>query len=427
MLRLSDLEETRNLRFLQEEVIEGLWPFNRLHFPRNLVALSFFYLWWGVFLLLLFGMSFEAFAIGSIVGCGIVVWTYGIINFGTTVRSLEMSRSSVLKIRVARDFAKELFQNFSVLFGLMAFVGAVTYFLTLEKEPLTRLAGDPYDTLILFYFLLLLFDVCYRLGLTGFISIILLRRNMLLSRLLGDKELKGMIQPGDIGEYIQIDKHVFTMISGGLFLIPVSIFIHWHVLAIVLVFILGTSCIVSISLLHLRILRVRAFPDDVVRILSQEQVGYLGTVSQEGIPHITPTGFIFDRRRLYMATSLKSKKIANLSRHPCVSLYIKSSPLDNSDKPIFSSDGVRITGKAKILGRTPLHAILILFLHGMRMWFVRRLMKRKYSAYIQSYARYGQAVPRAWRIIPLLYRVLVEITPEVIYITRNGIEHRLTV
>ncbi|MFX0115723.1 MAG: pyridoxamine 5'-phosphate oxidase family protein, partial [Candidatus Hodarchaeota archaeon] len=377
--------------------------------------------------LLLFEMSFEAFVIGTIVGLGIVVWTNGIIQVGDTIRSLEITRSSGLKIRIARTFAQELFQNVSVLFGIAAFVGAITYLLTLEKEPLTRLAGNPYNPLILLYFLLLLFDVCYRLGLTGYISIILIRRNFLLSRLMAKKELEGQIQPGDIREYIEIDKHVFTMILGSLFLIPVSIFIHWHFLLAVLVFFFGATFLVALSILHLEILRARAFPNDIVRILTNEQVGYVGTIRPDGIPHITPTAFIFDRRRIYIATSLKSKKIANLMSSPYVSLYIQSSIPKRGGKSTFYGEGIRINGKARILGRNPVHAILILFLQGIRMLLVQRLMKRKYSGYIKSYSRYGTAVPRAWRIIPLLYRVLVEITPEAIFVTRNGKEYHVSV
>ncbi|MHA2232187.1 MAG: pyridoxamine 5'-phosphate oxidase family protein [Candidatus Hodarchaeales archaeon] len=418
-MRLADLVESENIRFLQEDVIDGLWPFNRLPFPRNLVALSFVYLWSAMFLLLLFGMSFEAFALGCIVGCGIVVWTYGIIRFGDTIRSVEITRTSGMKLRVARVFVQDIFQNGSVIIGILSFVGVLVYFLTLEKEPFARFVGSPYNPLILFYFLLLLFDVCYRFGLTGYISVVIFRRNLLLSRLINDDRLRDQIQPGDVGEYKQIDKHVYTMIAGSFFLIPISFLIHWHLLMLVVILILFMSGAVTLSLLHLETLRVKAFPEEVVRVLSIERFGYVGSIRPQGFPHITPSVFVFDGKRIYLATSLKSQKIRNLTISPFVSFFVRAKAEFEEDHTVFGFLGVQVNGKAKILGRTPFHAILIVFLHGFRMWLVQRLMKRKYTHYLRSYSKYGHAIPKAWRIIPFLYRVLIEITPETFIISRR--------
>ncbi|RNJ76936.1 MAG: pyridoxamine 5'-phosphate oxidase family protein [Nitrosopumilus sp. B06] len=59
--------------------------------------------------------------------------------------------------------------------------------------------------------------------------------------------------------------------------------------------------------------------------LTTQKIMRLGTISQNGFPHITPVWYIYKDKNFYVGTSTTTKKIKNLVRNPNASYCIDAS------------------------------------------------------------------------------------------------------
>ncbi|MFX1514613.1 MAG: pyridoxamine 5'-phosphate oxidase family protein, partial [Promethearchaeota archaeon] len=173
-------------------------------------------------------------------------------------------------------------------------------------------------------------------------------------------------------------------------------------------YLLSTAFFSFINILHLHFLYSHAIPRPVLNLLSSSQFAYVGTVSPSKIPHVTPTLFVFDGRRLFIATSVKSKKIKNLRRVKNVAFCIDHRSINDLTK----SQGVLLQGNARVYGYNWMTGILYVLVFGLRMLLVRNLYFQKYPLYVSQYAKQSKFLPAPWRLRPIVSRTIIELIPE---------------
>jgi hypothetical protein len=417
-MRLGSMQPPQEYKFIQELIIEGIWPFSRLRSPYSLLFLSVVYFLWGIGLYLIFEIPENFLIAGLFAGMGISIWTYGILQYASKLRDAEIERMTPVKRKFLVAFMEEMFHDRSLFFGIIAFVISLTYLWTSNEifniennieSTITNILQTReviFHPFFLAYVFIIVFDVCYRFGLSAYISLVLLRRNFHASKILSDPKLKKQIIPRDLYELGQIDRFHFLSFAGGLFFFPLSLLDP--ILFMGLVIYLFLSCIATlVSILHLRILQVKAIPEEVIDLLITSRFAYIGTLSDRQIPHVTPTLFVFDGRRVFFATSIESKKVKNLRRCKNIAICLHHESLVDPNK----NRGVLIRGQGRIYGHNVLSSIFYIVVYGLRMLYVKILFHRKYSEYVQYYKFKAEVLPGPWRLRPILSRTIVEVIP----------------
>ncbi|MFX1255235.1 MAG: pyridoxamine 5'-phosphate oxidase family protein [Promethearchaeota archaeon] len=412
IMKLGEIQH--EYKFIQEKIFEGIWPFSKLQAPYNVLLLSLIYFVAGFGLYIVFSVPIFFFIAGTCAGIGISVWTYGILGYATKLRNTKFERMTKVKNKFLVTFMEELFHDRSLFFGVMAFVASLTYFWSSEiigieniLQNLSHQSGvEVLDPFFLFYIFTIAFDVCYRYGLSAYISLALLRRNLQAARLLRDPELRKQFTSRDFLELERVDWFHVASFSGGIFLIPLALLDP--ILFIGLVLYLSVSLLAAtINILQLRILQSKAMPKAVIDLLSSCRVAYIGTSSARSIPHITPTLFAFDGRRVFFVTSIKSQKIKNLHRYKNVAVYIDYV----SPKHPSKNRSILIQGRAYVYGHNMITAIFFVMVYGLRMLYVKTLYHRKYPEFVRYYQFKANSLPGPWRLRPILSRTIVEIVP----------------
>ncbi|MHA2224943.1 MAG: pyridoxamine 5'-phosphate oxidase family protein [Candidatus Hodarchaeales archaeon] len=413
-MRLGSMQTPKEYKFIQELIIEGIWPFSQLRSPYNFFLLSLVYFFWGVELYAMFSIPPTFLIAGSLAGIGISVWTFGIFQYASRLRDAKIEQMTPVKRKFLVAFMEEMFHDRSLFLGIIGFIAVVTYFWTsndifgvnnilwiLEKEFSVQL--HPF---LLAYVFIIAFDVCYRFGLSAYISVVLLRRNFSASKILNNPKLKKQIIPRDLYELERVDRFHFLSFVGGLFFLPLSLFDPILFLGLITFLIL--SLIASLgSILQLRILQVKAIPEEVLKLLVSSRFAYIGTISKHHIPHVTPSLFVFDGRRVFFATSIKSQKVKNLQRHRNLAVCIHR---DSSTSP-SKNRGVLIRGQGRVYGHNILSGIFFVITYGIRMFNIRILYKKKYSKYMKFYQSNIPSLPGPWLLRPILSRTIVEVIP----------------
>ncbi len=411
-MKLSEMKS--DYKFIQEKIFEGIWPFSQLQAPYNVLLLTLVYFVAGFALYLVFSVPIFFFIAGTCAGIGISIWTYGILGYATRLRDIEIERMTKVKSKFLVAFMEELFHDRSLFFGVMAFVASLTYFWSSEiigieniLQNLSHQSGvEVLHPFFLFYIFIIAFDVCYRYGLSTYISLVLLRRNLQAARLLHDPELKEQFTSRDLLELERVDWFHYASFSGGIFLIPLALLDP--ILFIGLVLYLSVSILAAtINILQLRILHSKAIPKEVIDLLSSCRVAYIGTPSAKLIPHVTPTLFVYDGRRVFFVTSIKSQKVKNLHRYKNVAVCIDYV----SPKHPSKNRGVLIRGRAYVYGHNTITAIFYVMVYGLRMLYVKSLYHRRFPEFVRYYQFKANSLPGPWRLRPILSRTIVEIVP----------------
>ncbi|MHA2344719.1 MAG: pyridoxamine 5'-phosphate oxidase family protein, partial [Candidatus Hodarchaeales archaeon] len=312
-------------------------------------------------------------------------------------------------------YLDSLFHPSSIVIGVILYVFTIVFFLSSYSSDTEGILnkvqigsdGSSIHPFILFYLFLISFDICYRLGLSTYVMFTQIRRNFWLESFLRDTRLRNNFIPRNIKTLESADKYHFLALSGGIFLFPMLILdpLLFYGLCLYLIAAFITT---TFNLIHLNILHTRAIPKDITNLLCYANFAYVGTNSIKNIPHITPTLFVYDGRHVFLATSIRSKKIKNLRRKNQIAVCIEYRKEDNLSK----SQGVLIQGKARIYGHNTLFGLIFVLTRGLRMLLIRNLFVRKYPEYIKQYSKNNQNLPLAWRTLPILSRTIIEVTPD---------------
>lgn len=252
-MKLGELQTNKPFKFLQEEILEGVWPLSKFRAPINIYLLIAIYVIWGFGLFLLYPIPNFYIIAGSISAIGISIWTLGIVNYANSLRNIELDelKTSMTYKKISLEFMDNLFHNSSLFYGVA--IAVVVYTIILNSAiirddvvlnryfgniPLlvsitdrTSLLANLQNSLgvssipipILMYIFFISFDISYRVGLSFHILLTQARRNWLFFRTLRKKELRQNLEKKDLQRILNTDKYHYLALSGGIFLIPLTL------------------------------------------------------------------------------------------------------------------------------------------------------------------------------------------------------------
>ncbi len=413
------MQPLKKYKFLQEQIFEGIWPFNKVKSPTNVFLLLLIYFVWGLVLMVIYKIKIIYIIVGSCCAFGLFLWTTGIVLYADRLRNVEIEKINRVNKKFLVGFLENIFHPSSIVIAVITYTVILTYFFTsssfgfdnflifLQKE----LNVSVIPPFILGFVLLLTFDISYRLSLSFYIILMQIRRNFHLRKYLKTPMIKNNFSPNDIKNLEKADYIHYLAISGGFTLIPLGLIDRMILLALI-IYLIIVFTLSTLNILHLRLLYVRSIPEGMLNLIKISKFAQVATISPEKIPHVTPTLFVFDGRNFFVATSTKSKKVRNLIRSNKVSLFIDF----ENHGDITKSVGILVTGKTKIYGHNIKTGIVNFLLFGYRISRIYYMFNRKYPHYIDQYRKINRDLPRAWQIFPILSRTIVQINPDNIFL-----------
>jgi hypothetical protein len=409
------MQPLKKYKFLQEQVFEGIWLFNRFTSTTKVLLLLLLYTTWGFILYVYYLIPLPYLIAGGFGALGLFGWTIGIFRYADKLRNVEIERINAVNRKFLIGFLEDLFHPSSLMISILVFSAILTYLFSSTsfgiENILGKLQGEINVTtlppLLLLFVILLAFDLCYRLGLSLYVILMQIRRDLRLAKYLRSPLLKTHFSPVDIRNLEYADYFHLLAICSGFMLIPLCSMDPFLMLAILVYLTLAFS-LATFNSIYLRILYIRSFPQGLSKLLYSTRFANVATVSPNKYPHITPTLFVFDGRNVYVVTSISSQKVKNLRRTSNISIFIDS----HQHEEVTKSFGVSITGRARIYGYNVWTGILYFLIFGFRMVRVYFLFKKKYPHYLSQYQKENRNLPFTWRIYPLISRTIIEVIPD---------------
>jgi nitroimidazol reductase NimA-like FMN-containing flavoprotein (pyridoxamine 5'-phosphate oxidase superfamily) len=155
---------------------------------------------------------------------------------------------------------------------------------------------------------------------------------------------------------------------------------------------------------------IPGLPGEVLWLLEEGKVAYVGTSDKKMQSHLTPVIFVFIGNKLYFVTSKISKKVRNMRDNKKVAVLIDIRDETN----LYNNRAVLFMGKAKVY--TPLNAIW----GFVGLIKVRSAFFKKYPEYMLEYKKERQNLPLAWRTTLFVSRIPVRVEPEKIVYWREA-------
>ncbi len=412
------MQPSKEYKFLQELIFEGVWPFNRIKSPQNVFLLLIVYSIWGLFLCIYYEILLEFFIAGVLGPLGLYFWTLGIFRYADKLRNVKIERINAVNKKFLIEFLEDLFHPSSLFIGVLVFTVVITYLFSsissFENNFLNKLEAilhvESLPPFLLLFIILLSFDLCYRLGLSLYVILMQIRRNLRLKRYLKTPSLKSSFSPVDIRNLENADHSHFLTICSGITLIPLG-FLDPFILFAISMYLFIALLLTMVNIIQLRLLFTFSFPSGLLLMLKSARLARIGTISPHKYPHTTPTLFVFNGRDIFIATSLRSQKVKNIMKTGEISVFIDS----NDYKPFINSYGVLFVGRGKIYGTTVRMGILYSLIYAFRLVRIFFLFNKKYPLYISKYIKKNRYLPQSWQIIPILRRTIIEVIPDQIF------------
>lgn len=279
-MKLGELQPKKPYKFLQEEILEGVFPLSRFKSPLNIFLLIIIYVVWGFALFFIYHIPNKFIIAGSISAIGISIWTFGIIMYANSLRNLEIDESNTNMVhkKILIEFMDNLFHNSSLFYGVA--IAMIVYVIILNSaiimdDPILRPIFGNFSILvsitdrqsliaqlqtalkvtsvpvpILLYIFFISFDISYRVGLSFHILLSQARRNWSILRLLRQENIRKQLHKVDFNKIEETDKYHYIALAGGIFLFPltlIDILFFLSLLGVILfVFITATFNIISL-------------------------------------------------------------------------------------------------------------------------------------------------------------------------------------
>ena len=112
-MKLGDLQPNKPYKFLQEEILEGVWPLSKFKPPINIFLLIVIYVVWGFALFIIYPIPNYYIIAGSISALGISVWTLGIVLYANSLRNIDLEETTTNMVhkKILLEFMENLFHN----------------------------------------------------------------------------------------------------------------------------------------------------------------------------------------------------------------------------------------------------------------------------------------------------------------------------
>jgi nitroimidazol reductase NimA-like FMN-containing flavoprotein (pyridoxamine 5'-phosphate oxidase superfamily) len=400
-----DSPHKKEMKWIYEEIVGRIPPFSLLSYQYSILLQLLFLLVIGLTLGIVFNMKPMSLLYGSIGILVAVSWSLLILQLAPTLRKFRAPLSKDENELLER-YKGILFhrKHFEALPGVAIFIPFMLHLFFSGSNLLEIWLGESPNIILLLFVSLLIWDICYRMGLGIWASVLALWRSIKL-RKIAEKRAELEHTPYTELRYLQrldINNVFFGIIS--LVLLPL---IQTDTLLVTAV--IGFMiCITMINMVSAYIVsRVPWLPPDLYNLVNDSNFAYIGT-SLKGLPHITPIVYVFDGQSIFFNTSKEAKKLRILRKNNKVAFLIDKRDLSN----IYQNKAILFTGRVKIYG------LLDIPLHFIQMLSARSLFIKKYPEYTKKYA--SSELPKAWQLTPIISRILVEVKPEKIIYWRGA-------
>ncbi len=389
-------DEKKEMKWIYEIIVGSIPPFSLLPYRYSILLQLLLLLVIGLILGYFFSLESVSLLYGSLGILVAVSWSLLILQLGPTLRKFRAPLSKDENELLERYRGILFHRNhYEALPGLAIFITFMAYLFNFGSDLIEYWLGKDPDIILLLFVSLLIWDICYRMGLGIWTSILALWRSIKLKKL-AEKRSELEHTPYTELNYLRnldINNVFFGMIS--VLLIP--IIQHDGLLVTVILVFFVFIILTSMASAYI-VSKVPWLPPDIYNLVMESSFAYMGNAFN-GETHVTPVVYIFDGQRIFFNTSKESKKLKMLRKNRKVAFLIDTRDMSN----IFQNKAVLFTGEAKIYGLwdVPLRFI--------QMLGARSLFLKKYPEYTKKYA--ASELPKAWQLTPIIARILVEIKP----------------
>ncbi len=391
----------KEMKWIYEEIVGRIPPFSMLSYQYSILLQLFFLLVIGLILGFVFNLKPISLLYGSLAILVAVSWSLLILQLGPTLRKfrapLSKDENELLEQYKAILFHRN---HYEAIPGLAIFIAFMLYLFYYGSSLLENWFGKNPHVILLLFVSLLIWDICYRMGLALWTSVLALWRSLRLKKLAEKRtelehtpytELRSLRR-------LDINNAFFGIIS--LLLIPL-LRTDGLLVTIILTFMVFILLISVVSAYIVS--KVPWLPPDIYNLVKQSSFAYIGA-SFKGVPHVTPVVYAFDGQEIFFNTSKESKKLKIMQKNNKVAFLIDKRDMSH----IYENKAVLFTGEVKIYG------ILDIPLRLTKMLAARNLFIKKYPEYTRKYAT--SELPKAWQLTPIIARILVEVKPaKIIY------------
>jgi nitroimidazol reductase NimA-like FMN-containing flavoprotein (pyridoxamine 5'-phosphate oxidase superfamily) len=389
-------DEKKEMKWIYEIIVGSIPPFSLLPYRYSILLQLLLLLVIGLILGYFFSLEPVSMLYGSLGILVAVSWSLLILQLGPTLRKfrapLSKDENELLELYRGKLFHSN---HYEAVPGLAIFITFMVYLFNFGQDLLEYWLGKDPDMILLLFVSLLIWDICYRMGLGIWTSILALWRSIKLKKL-AEKRSELEHTPYTELNYLRkldINNVFFGIIS--LLLIP--IIQHDGLLVTVIMVFFIFIVLTSMTSAYI-VSKVPWLPPDIYNLVMESSFAYIGNAFN-GETHVTPVVYIFDGQRIFFNTSKESKKLKMLKNNRKVAFLIDTRDMNN----IYQNKAVLFTGEAKIYG------ILDIPLRFIQMLGARTLFLKKYPEYTRKYET--SELPKAWQLTPIIARILVEIKP----------------
>lgn len=388
--------EKKEMKWIYEIIVGSIPPFSLLPYRYSILLQLLLLLVIGLILGFIFDLKTVSLLYGSLGILVAVSWSLLILQLGPTLRKfrapLSMDENELLERYRGILFHRK---HYEALPGLAIFITFMVYLFNFGSNLIEYWLGKDPSIVLLLFVSLLIWDICYRMGLGVWTSILALWRSINLKKL-AEKRIELEHTPYTELRYLRkldINNVFFGMIS--LLLLPI-IQQDNYLVSIILAYFLFIS-LTSVTSAYL-VSKVPWLPPDIYNLVRDSSFAYVGN-SLKGVTHVTPVVYIFDGQSIFFNTSKEAKKMKIMKKNKKVAFLIDKRDTSN----IYENKALLVTGEVKIYGLTDIPFRFI------QMLAARTLFLTKYPDYTRKYAT--SELPKAWQLTPIISRILVEIKP----------------
>lgn len=393
--------EKKEMKWIYEIIVGKIPPFSLLSYQYSILLQLLFLLVLGLILGLGFHLKTISLVYGSLGILVAVLWSLLILQLGPTLRKfrapLSKDENELLERYKGILFHKN---HYEAIPGVAIFVPFMLYLFYDGSGLLKNWLGENPNILLLFFVSLLIWDICYRMGLGIWTSILALWRSLELKKL---AERRTELEHTPYTELRALRKLDINNVFFGLISLLLLPLLKSDPSFVIMVFVFMTFITLTNVISAYLVSKVPWLPPDIYNLVKESSFAYVGT-SLKGVTHITPVVYVFDGQRIFFNTSKEAKKLKVMRKNNKVAFLIDKRDMSN----IYENKAVLFTGKVKIYG------LLDVPLRFIQMLRTLRLFIMKYPEYTRKYST--SELPKAWQLTPIIARILVEVKPaQIIY------------
>lgn len=392
-------------KWIYEEIVGRIPPFSLVSYKYSILLQLLFLLIIGIILGLIFDLGQISLLYGSLAILVAVSWSLLILQLAPTLRKFRAPLSRDENELLER-YKEILFHknHYEAVPGLIIFIPFLLYLYYFGSNLLELWLGKTPNVILLVFVGLLIWDICYRMGLGLWTSVLALWRSIRLKKI-AEKRTELEHTPYTELRYLRkldMNNVFFGLIS--LLLLPLF---HQDkfLISIILFFMAFVSLTSSVS--AYLISKVPWLPPDIYNLVNESSFAYIGT-SLKGKTHVTPVVYVFDGQEILFNTSKEAKKLKIMKKNNKVAFLIDKRDMSN----IYENKAVLFTGEVKIYG---IMDIPFRFFHMLK---AINLFMKKYPEYTRKYST--SELPKAWQLTPIISRILVEVKPVKIIFWRGA-------